>query len=308
MKKFLKKIIITLALVALAGGLGGVAYYRYKDKLLLLMQKTDEELDVSIPVAVFTAELGDISESLVLHGDVVANTEVGIYSTVPGKVKNILVEEGEGVNIGEILGYVDRTEAGLNFAPAPVESTVDGIVKKVFVENGDNITPQTPIFEIMNVDYLEVVIHIPEKDLAKVKPGSSAEIRVISYPENIFSGKVSELSPFVDPRSRTLETRIRISNAKGLLKPGMFGEVKLVLRSEKDVPIIPFSAVIEREGEQIVFIVRGGQAVETKPLFGIREGEKISVREGLAVGDRVIVIGQQNVDSGDRISITEEVN
>lgn len=307
MKKGLKSIIIVIVILAVVAVLGRVAYFRYEDKLELLRKKGSEKLEISTPVAVYTVKNGSISESLVLNGDIVPIAEVNIFSTVPGKVKDILVKEGDTVEKGSVLVYIDRSEAGLTFAPTPVESTIDGIVKRVMAENGAYSTPQTPLFQIINMDYVEFVVRIPEKNIYKIRKGLGAEMRVISYPDKIFYGRISKLSPVVDPVSRTLEARIGISNKSHRLKPGMFGEVKIIMRKKKDALIIPLSAVIDRDGRDVVFTVKDGKAVEVKPELDIKEGDRVSVLNGLSLDDRVIVIGQHNVNSGDKVNITEEI-
>ncbi len=307
MKKWLKAVIILFIILIFFGGLGITAYYRYKDKLALLGKKTPEKLDLSTPVAVYRAQKGTISESLILNGEVFPLTEVNIYSTVPGKIKEIMVEEGDSVMKGDILAYIDRSEAGLTFALTPVETTIDGTVKKIMIEYGDYVTPQLPLFQIIDIGSIEVVVNIPEKDISKIKPGIRSVITVVAYPERDFFGKVSKVSPVLDPLSRTLEARILINNENRFLKPGMFGEVKIVLRNESDALIIPLAAVLERDGRRVVFIEENGLAFEIEPVFDIKEGDKISVKEGLAPGQNIIVIGQQNVSNGDKVVVTEEV-
>jgi multidrug efflux pump subunit AcrA (membrane-fusion protein) len=307
MKKWLKKVLIILVILGAAGGLGSIAYNRYRDKIAMFKKGKGEELDLSTPVAVRKVTGGSIRESLVLNGDVVPNAEVNIFSTVPGKVKDIPVQEGDTVNKGTILAYIDRSEAGLTFAPTPVSSTIDGIVKEILVEDGAYVTPQVPLFQIINMDYVEVVLRVPEKDIYRVRKGLGAEVSVVSYPNKTFFGKVDRLSPVVDPVSRTLETRIRINNRNHTLKPGMFGEVHVIIRKKNDAVIIPFSAVINRDGKDVVFIVREEKAVQVDPEFDIREGNIISVVSGLEPGDRVIIIGQHNLNTGDSVKVTEEI-
>ncbi len=308
MKKWLKRLIIIIVLLGVLGGVGFTGYTRYKDKIETFTTKRgEEELDTSIPVAVHIARDGKVDESLLLFGDIVPNTEVNIFSTVPGKVKDIAVKEGASVEKGSVLGFIDRSEAGLTFALTPVESTIKGVVKEILVEDGAYITPQVPLFQIINMDYVEAVVHIPEKNISKVRKGLNAEIRVVSFPDRIFSGRVDRLSPVVDPLSRTLEARIRINNRKHTLKPGMFGNVKIVVRSKSDVVVIPFSSILVREGKNIVFLVEGDKAVQVEPGFDIRDGSMISVESGVKAGDRVIVVGQHNLNNGDSVNVTEEV-
>ena len=306
MKKWLKRLIIIIVVLGVLGGVGYTGFTRYKDKIETFTKKRGgEELDTSIPVAVHIARNGEDVESLLLYGDIVPNTEVNIFTTVPGKVKDIAVKEGDPVEKGSVLGFIDRSEAGLTFALTPVESTIKGVVKEILVEDGAYISPQVPLFQVINMDYVEAVVHIPEKDIYKVKKGLNTEIRVVSYPGRIFSGRVDRLSPVVDTLSRSLEARIRINNRKHTLKPGMFGDVRIVIRSKSDVVVIPFSSILVREGRNIVFLAEGDKAVQVEPGFDIRDGSMISVESGIKPGDRVIVVGQHN--NGDSVNVTEEV-
>lgn len=313
MQKGLRRVVITFIILIFLTGLGYIAYYRYKDKIALqtgisrLLKGKIEEVDTSTPVAVSVAQKGKITESILLTGEVLPVSEVSIFSTVPGKVKQILVKEGERVRKKTVIAYIDRSEAGLKFAPTPIESTIDGVIKSVMVKPGAYITPQLPLFQIINIDEVDVVVRIPEKDIYRVRRGLDAFIKVVSYPDRIFRGKVTELSPVVDPLSRTLEARIRIDNKDHELKPGMFGDVHIVIKSEESAVIVPLAAILDRDGKSVVFIVNDNKAVQVEPLFGIREGNSISVRSGISEGDRIIVIGQHNVNSGDPVKVTEVV-
>lgn len=307
MKKWLKGLIIVLIILVVIAVLGYAAFTRYKEKILLLGKRGEQTLDISTPVAIAPVKVGSINESLVLNGEVFAATEVNIYSQVPGKVKDIPVKEGVDVKKGSVLAHIDRSEAGITFALNPVESTIEGMVKKVFIETGDYVTPQMPLFQIIDIAQVEVVVHVPEKDIARVKPGLSTEIRLVSYPDRVFTGKVSKISPVVDPASRTLEAKIYIENADRILKPGMFGEVNIILRRSKDAVIIPLAAVIERNGRNVVFVEQDGRAVEVAPVLDIREVDRISVIEGLTPGQNIVVVGQHNLSSGDRLNVTEEL-
>jgi membrane fusion protein (multidrug efflux system) len=313
MKKGLKGALIVLVIVIIMGGLGATAYYRYKEKINLtgglkgFGRGSGVEVDTVTPVAVYRASTETISESLFLHGEVVPLTSVNIFSKVPGKVKEIPVEEGMPVFKGQLVVSIDRSEAGLTYSPAPVESTIGGLVKEVYVEIGDSIHPQVPLLQVIDMDTVEVVVHIPERDIRRIRSGLWAEIEVVSYPNRMFEGRVGKLSPVVDPLSRTREARIRIDNRNHDLKPGMFGDVKIIVRSTSNEVVIPLAAVVEKGEEQVVFVVNGDQAVQREPVFDIREGDRVSVLSGLETDDRVIVIGQQNINDGDEVRITEEL-
>lgn len=310
MSRAMKRAAVILVILVVVGGLAAVAYYRYQEKLSLAslggFGRPGEEVDASVPVAVYRARPQRITDSLLLTGEVVARTEVSIFSTVPGKVQEILVEEGAPVARDQVLAYIDRSEAGLTYAPTPVKSTITGVVKKIPVETGAYVTPQIPLFQVVDMDTVEVVVPVPERDIRRVRIGLPARVTVISYPGRVFSGTVNRLSPVVDPVSRTREARIHILNPGHPLKPGMYGEVRVVMRTSTDDLVIPLNAVLERDGRRFVYVVEQGKAVRVEPEFGIREADRIAVTSGLEPGARVIVIGQQNVDHGDPVNVTEE--
>jgi multidrug efflux pump subunit AcrA (membrane-fusion protein) len=314
MKRGLKRVLIVLIILIIIGGLGAVAYYRYEEKLQLASGfggrfggNTDEEVDTATPVAVYRVGRGRISDSLVLNGEILPVNEVNIFSTVPGKVKEILVDEGDRVEKEQKLLFIDRSEAGMSYAPTPIESTIGGLVKDVLVSLGDYISPQIPLMQVIDMDLVDVVVNIPERDIYRISVGQRAEIAVVSYPERLFWGRVDELSPVVDPVSRTREARIHIENINHVLKPGMFGEVRIIVRSRSNSIIIPLAAVVEKEEASQVFVVENGTVRVVEPELDIREGDMISVRSGIEEGDQIVVIGQQNVSHGDSVRITEEI-
>jgi multidrug efflux pump subunit AcrA (membrane-fusion protein) len=311
MSRAVKSVVVVLAVLAVLGGLGAVAYYRWEEKLDLAslgrFGGETGEVDAAVPVAVYRARSQRITDSLLLSGEVKARTEVSIFSTVPGKVQEILAREGAPVEKDRVLCYIDRSEAGLTYAPTPVKSTITGVIKEVLVETGAWITPQSPLFQVVDMDTVEVVAHVPERDVGRVTIGLPARLTVIAHPGRVFDGTVSRLSPVVDPVSRTREARVRIPNPGHLLKPGMFGEVRIIIRASTGDLVIPLSAVLEREGRRFVYVVEQGGAARVEPVFGIREADRVAVTSGLEPGAQVIVIGQQNVDNGDPVTVTEEV-
>lgn len=308
MKRGPKVTLVVIIVLAVFGALGYVAKYRYEEKIKSLIGiEKKEKIEIATPVAVTEVKRQTVRETIVLNGEVVAKREVKIFSTVPGKIKAIYVEDGQKVKKGKVLAHIDRSEAGVKFAPAPIEATISGIIKKVLVEVGAYITPQLPLFQIIQIDEVEVVVNIPEKEIYRIKPGIPAEVRLVSYPGRVFRGRLSELSPVVNPVSRTQEARIRLDNSSGLLKPGMFGEVTLILKTERNIPVIPISAITRREGKEVIFKVEDSKAVQVEPVFGISEKERISVYRGVKEGDYVIVIGQQNVANGDRVNVVEKI-
>jgi multidrug efflux pump subunit AcrA (membrane-fusion protein) len=307
--------LVVIIVIAAVAGLGYVVNRRFKEKFAAMGKvggrfgkKPETSGEIVIPVAVSRAKSETIADSLVLNGGVISKSEVNIFSNVPGKVKTVLVREGDSVEKGQLLAQVDRSEAGLTYALAPVESTIDGVINKAFVEVGASITPAAPLFQVIDIDEVEVRTQIPERYVPRVKAGMRAEVSLISYPGKIFRSAVTKLAPVVDPLTRTREARILMENRDHALKPGMFGEIRIIMRERRSAVVIPSSAVMDRDGRSVVFLVGDdGKAVELAPSIDIVEGERLSVDSGIKPGDRVVVIGQQNLNNGDAVAVAEEI-
>jgi multidrug efflux pump subunit AcrA (membrane-fusion protein) len=259
----------------------------------------------SVPVAVAAARRESVRQTLDLYGSVFAEAEVGIMTTVNGKVTEIKVEEGDFVGEDQVLAVIDRDQAGLKFAPVAVESTIDGVVKSVLIQEGATANPGVSLFQIVDMDIVEIVVDVPEKRIGQITVGQSVEIAVVSYPDRIFYGTIDRLSPVVDPASRSLETRIRVVNRGYQLKPGMFAEARIILARREDALTIPLAALVVKEGEEVAFVVEGEAARQVQPEIAFVQGERAVVDSGIAEGDMVVVIGQQSLSNGDAVTVAE---
>lgn len=318
MKKGTKTLVILVAVLAVILGGGYLAYRAVGPEKLAALRPTagpgrpgnpgpaGEAEKFAAPVAVHTVASGPARDTLPLYGSVYAQTEVSIFTTVPGKAIDIRVREGEAVRRGQVLALLDRDQAGLKYAPVEVTSTIDGIAKSVLVELGATANPGVPLFQIVNMDTVEVVVRIPEKRIAEVRPGLAVEVSVASYPGRTFQATVGRLSPVVDPVSRTLEARIRVPNNGYLLKPGMFAEARVLLRARQAAVLLPLAALVDKNGRQVTFLVTDGTVRLVEPRVAFVDGEQAVVDEGVSVGDRVVVVGQQNLNDADPVSVVEE--
>ena len=262
---------------------------------------------LAAPVAVTKARLGAIRDTIELDGSIQSAREVSIFPDVPGKIKELTVREGSRVEAGQVLAYIERDVAGLKYADAPVKSTISGVVKKVLTERGGTVNPAAPLFQLVDMSAVEVIVHIPERQIPRVQTGLRAEIRLTAYPDRLFAGTVGALSPVLDPASRTREARIQVTNSGQAVKPGMSGAAQIVIRTDPKAVLIPYSALLEREERSLVFLAREGKAVEVEPALDIVRTDWVSVKSGVQPGDSVVVIGQHNLRAGDAVEVVEEI-
>ena len=256
----------------------------------------------AIPVKVERVKLQELYESLDYSGDIKAQDEAVIYPKVSGKIIEKVKEDGALINKGEVICYIDRDEVGLKFQKAPVESTLTGILGRVYVDLGENVTANTPVALVVNADKVKIGLDIPEKYLPKIALGQQAQISVDSWPLEEFTGSVTKISPVIDLSTRTAPVEITVANKEYRLKSGMFAKVRLVIEARNNAPVILREAIMGHDPDNYVFVVQAKKAVLRKISLGIRQGPYFEVRQGLAEGDWVVIMGQQMLADGAEVA------
>jgi multidrug efflux pump subunit AcrA (membrane-fusion protein) len=249
---------------------------------------------MAIPVKVQKVELLDLSDTIEYIADVKAQDEALVYPKVSGKIIEKSKQDGEAINKNEAICYIDRDETGLKFERAPVESPISGVVGRIYVDLGVNVTPQTAIGLVVNMDKVKATLDIPEKYLPKISLGQEARVRIDAYPQEEFLGRVSKISPVLNTDTRSAPVEITVDNTKHLIKSGMFGRVSLALEVHKSVPAVLREAIIGRDPDIYVYVVENNKAILKKVSIGISQGPYYEVKE-LKEGDRVVVMGQQRL-------------
>lgn len=268
-------------------------------------KETKENSREAIPVRVQRVKLLDIEEKLEYSGNIKAEDEAIVYPKVSGKIIEKVRQEGSLVNKGDVILYIDRDEVGLKFEKAPVESPLNGVVGRIYVDRGENVNTQTQVALVVNMDKVKIALDMPEIHLPRISLGQQAKIALDAYPDEVFVGDVVKISPVLDLDTRSAPVEISVDNPKHLLNSGMFAKVSLILSERKAVPVILKEALIGREPELYVFVIKDKKASLRKITLGIKRGGYYEVVGGLMEGDLVVVLGQQRLREGSEV-ITEE--
>ncbi len=259
----------------------------------------------AIPVKVNKVILQDMSETINYVGNIKAQDEAVVYPKVSGKIIRKIKEDGSLVKKGEAICYIDRDETGLKFEEAPVESPLDGVVGRFYLDIGANVTSQSSVALIVNMDKVKIELSIIEKYLPRVMLDQDALIKVDAWPDEEFRGKVTKISPVLDLTTRSAPVEITIDNPNHRLQSGMFAKVSLILSRRQDVPVIIKEAIIGKEPNNYVYIVENGKAVLRKISLGLHHGPYYEILSGVNPGDAVVVMGQQRLFDGAEV-LTEE--
>ncbi|MDR1903274.1 MAG: efflux RND transporter periplasmic adaptor subunit [Treponema sp.] len=249
---------------------------------------------------------GTIENSILINGDILARSQVAIYPTVAGKLTEARLRVGDRVQRGQIVAMVDPARPGEVYSQSPVIATTSGTVLEAPVYPGDTLTVQTAVYVVGDISNLVVETFVPERFTTAVRAGLGAEVYMEALPGESFAAVVEEVSPALDPASRTLRIRLRFTRQDSRIRAGMFAMVSLVTNTRRNVPVIPRNAVINTYGSWIVFTVNERNIAERHEItIGIENEEIIEVLSGLTLGDRVVSAGQNFLTDGDLVRIVE---
>ena len=186
--------------------------------------------------------------------------------------------------------------------PSPsfyVKAPASGQIVKQHVTLGSTVTKSDVLFSILDTDIVWVEGEAYEDTLAliqeKFQVGSEVRIRVAAYPGSTFAGKISHISDAMAPDKRTVHFWAEVDNRAHQLKPGMFAEQTIVLEKIADVLSVPLNAVLEEAGSRFVFVEHGAAYTKQEIVVGAEDDRYIEIREGLSLGERVVVRGQHQL-------------
>lgn len=182
-----------------------------------------------------------------------------------------------------------------------------GMLGKLNVEEGENISQNTLVGEHSNTEYVNVEVGIVEKDLSKVSLGQKAKVFIDAYPDKNFEGVVENVAGVLAGTSRTATVKVRIENPDGILRPGMFARIRILLYSKANTLAVPAEAVQGKEGDQFVYLVDTEQNVVRKaPItVGYTRPDYVQIDAGLQENDVVAMSGFESLEDGKAIRLLD---
>lgn len=190
-----------------------------------------------------------------------------------------------------------------------IRAPIAGVLDDRFVEVGTLVAPGTPVARVVDTNTLKITGGVPERFAGQVQAGTEVEIGVDGMAGATFAGTVDFAAASVDPSNRTFPIEIRVDDPGVALKPGMIANVRVARETLTEALVVPQEAVIRVEdGYQVYVAVRQGDEwiAEARPVaLGPSQGDRVIVDAGLQAGDRVVVVGQNQIARGDRLEVVE---
>ena len=192
--------------------------------------------------------------------------------------------------------------SNLEVSYANVKAPIDGVIASRSIKPGNFVQINTPIFRIVDIDQLEATLNVPERELATLKAGLPVELQVDALAGKTFTGIVDRVSPVVDAGSGTFRV-ITEFDSEGLLQPGMFGRISIDYDKRANALVVPRAALLDDTTDAAVFALRDGQVARVPVQLGYMDGAWAEVREGLKLGDTVVVAGKSALRDGSKVTV-----
>jgi cobalt-zinc-cadmium efflux system membrane fusion protein len=167
-----------------------------------------------------------------------------------------------------------------------------GIITKYDVSQGESVARDKELFTLVDTSSVWVLGDIYEKDLGRIPGHGDCLVTVSSYPDERFQGRITYLSDFLDPSSRTAKLRCVVPNKDGRLKLEMFADVFIPTTSATAAAVVPGAALQDIEGKPVVFVQRDATHFEKRDVtLGERGEQETQILDGVRPGEKVVTVG-----------------
>jgi RND family efflux transporter MFP subunit len=209
-------------------------------------------------------------------------------NTMPDSIVTGKAVTGERLRNAEIRAGLEGARVALEQRKyererATITAPFSGVMDEIRVAVGERLTTGQEIGKVVDLDHLRIEAAVLEHDLPLIRVGGQAVVTTAAAPDHPVSGRIAAILPIVDSTTRAGRAVIRAGGG-GVLRPGMYADVRLEATRLPDRIIVPATAVIERDGRPLVFVVREGRAQWVYIFPGRSNGTETEVLPDSASG------------------------
>ena len=194
--------------------------------------------------------------------------------------------------------------AAAQLSYSEIRSPIDGVIADRPLYPGEMAAAGTPLLTVMDISQVIARAHIPQPEAALLKVGDKATITAPGEDAPV-EGKITVVSPALDPNSTTVEVWVQAKNPQQHLKPGTSVQLSMLARTLPDALVIPAGALLTaQDGSTSVMLVGSdNHAHKTNVRVGIRQDERVQITEGLNAGDKVVASGAYGLPDNTKIKV-----
>lgn len=272
----------------------------------LFVNRTGETVTVGQPLlTIYSPELYQSEQEYLIEARARAESDTATTGSHAG-----LAHDADGAASAltrlKLLGIPDEEIQRLSRVPVAIprltlRSSVNGTVLERNVTQGQYVTADVPLFTIADLSRVWVLADLYEMDIGRVRVGDRTAFTVDAFPGRQFAGRIEFIYPTVSSETRTLKVRVSLDNSGAVLKPGMYGRVRVAGRGGSAL-VVPGEAVVNTGEHKYVFLARADGHFEPRMVWtGVQDGDRVQILKGLAAGDTVVTSASFLIDSESRL-------
>ena len=185
-----------------------------------------------------------------------------------------------------------------------ITAPIDGVIVDLpYYTQGTQVENGVTIVKIMDYRTMYMDVQLPEKYISVIRPGQTVKMTNYTIPDDTLIGNVTQLSPAINPDTRTFKGTVSIDNRDLLLRPGMFVKADIITNHKDSAIVIPKNIILSRQKGKTVFIVDRGVAAERIIETGLENITEVEVLRGLAKNERVVTGGFETLGNRSKVKI-----
>lgn len=195
--------------------------------------------------------------------------------------------------------------AEINLEDAVVRAPFDAVIARRFQHPGGKVSPDSPLFELVDLTHMELQAAAPAAEIPVVRPGQQASLRVDGYEKDEFTATLQRVSPAAEQGSRLVLLYLSLDNADGRLRDGMFAQGALLIEQGSAVIAVPSTAVINEAGLDYVMVIEDGRVQRRPVTLGLvaTQDRMVEIRSGLAEGETLLAVRIGSLDPGTPVQL-----
>ncbi|MFN8258508.1 MAG: efflux RND transporter periplasmic adaptor subunit [Bacteroidales bacterium] len=224
-----------------------------------------------------------------------------------------LYEKG-GVTLSELknaeINYMNAKyaydDAVLRLGKMHVKVPFTGVIVDLpYYTPSARIDAGSVLASLMDYSKLYIEISMAEKNMEYIKTGQQVQITNYTLVDDTLKGTITQLSPAIDPETRSFKGMLLIDNPGLKLRPGMFVKGEVVIASAANSIVIPKEIVVSKQNGNYVFVVEKGIAYEREIQIGLENPKQVQVISGLKTGESVVVKGFETLRNESKIKVVK---
>jgi RND family efflux transporter MFP subunit len=197
--------------------------------------------------------------------------------------------------------------ARIALADTTIHAPLSGVVSKRHAQAGEKLSPDSPVFSIVDLKHLTLDAQVPASDIPRIHVGQDVQFRVDGFDGKSFAGKVARINPATETGSRAMIVYVDVANPDGVLRAGMFAKGTVVTDRSAAHPLLPLGAVRQENGRDVVYRVADGKVVSQPVKLGLRNPDEglVEALDGVDAGMTVLAVPLDGIKPGSKVKLPE---